>query len=93
MRNLENQRNQLPSEVVVLDAGKLVEQGSPSDLLTPDDGRTGLPAGFCDVEVLAEMGFSHGFHPSFLQIIAMLGGTALGRWRLLVPHRNGRLAL
>lgn len=61
MRNLENQGNQLPSEVVVLDAGKLVEQGSPSDLLTPDDGRTGLPAGFCDVEVLAEMGFSHCF--------------------------------
>lgn len=26
-------------QVVVLDAGKLVEQGSPSDLLTPDDGR------------------------------------------------------
>ena len=32
----------LPSaEVVVLDAGKVVEQGSPGDLLNPDaDGRT-----------------------------------------------------
>ena len=60
--------------MVVLDAGKLVEQGSPSDLLTPDaDGRTGLQGLDSAMlqKVLDEMGF-YLYFPMVTQCPLML---------------------